>query len=339
MILHPLTTVQFVRAVDRLAGWVALTVCAAAPLVVGGEKVMMYDAKKGIIFVDKDSSKAGHKQPAPLVTPTTTVTRTETTTEITVVRKAKPKEDIHVGRKKDPPELYYRSGLDYFRNNDYENALKNFVYADSLAPSPLNKLWIGKTYRRMNEIDKFMEMMTRIIREHTQSEVADDALFEIAFYYQTTDEYDSASKSYAQLAEQYPFGTSYGNDQPYLEITREERRVMRDEMVAALAALGLKGEDLTTLCRNFQRTHGLTPTGVGNRETVRAVKSAYADFLRKRGDAAAQQGQIKQQMRIVIAGGGVLLVCLLSMLITGGMVRAKRRRVHELSQVLSDLKL
>jgi tetratricopeptide (TPR) repeat protein len=162
---------------------------AAAFTQPSAERVLMYDEERGIVFVDKNEQDQQKQKPrqehvAPMLP--------------RQAPSAQKKGDIHVGRKKDPPDLYFKSGLQYFRNGDYLAALKNFTYARAADPQPQYFLWMGKTYRQLEQYDKMMSIMQEILKRYPESDVADDALFEIAFYYQKNDDYDRATEKYAE---------------------------------------------------------------------------------------------------------------------------------------------
>ena len=91
---------------------------------VHAEKILIYDEEKGIIQIEKDSLLSIKQKKKDKVTeratkdrgkiPLPTLQRGLTT--------AKGPGDIHVMREKDPPELYFRSGREYYKNHDFELA-------------------------------------------------------------------------------------------------------------------------------------------------------------------------------------------------------------------------
>ena len=140
---------------------VSLFVCVnTKPLF--AEKVLVYDEERGIIFIDSDSLKnnsGGHGSPQSVSQkmPNSKVSRVKPK-----LRKPTSKNDIHVGRKKDPPELYFKSGLEYFKNHDYLNALKNFQFASRARfETPEYQLWIGKAYRGLEDYTEMLKISLR----------------------------------------------------------------------------------------------------------------------------------------------------------------------------------
>jgi tetratricopeptide (TPR) repeat protein len=305
---------------------------------VSAEKVLIYDEQKGIMFVDKDEK--GNITPSPAEPEKKTQPEKETTSapassKQVITRTSST--DIHVGRKKDPPELYFSSGLEYFKNRDFNNALKNFSYADSVNPQARYALWKGKTYRQVGQPEKMLEVMQEILDKYPKSDVADDALFEIAFSYQTIDDYEKASNLYTQLAEQYPFGTSYSNGEEFREVAQQQRRYMRAEMVNLLTLLGYADDDLSTSYRKFQRANRLEVTGTGDRETVQAIKKMHAEYLEKENRKTNVQLQAKRYVLWGIIAGCLAFVNILIVIIVHVLANAKKRQLDLLKQSLQDL--
>ena len=300
------------------------------------EQVMVYDEEKGIIFVDKATGRPVDDRPM-TTRRTTTVRETTQVEEVVRVVKKKAAEDIHTNRQKDPPELYFNSGLEYFKNKDYPNALKNFRHADSLRGDPVYKLWIGKIYRQLGEHEKMFDVMTRLIDRHPRSDVADDALFEIAFYYQVNDDFENAMITYAQLAEQYPFGVSFSNGQEFREISREQRRLMRAEMISTLKLLGCNGELLEELYRDFQKSRGLPVTGEGDQRTVRMIKQQYQQMQQKETLVTGRLYSMRKQYKWAALAGAFFLV---QIAVAAGVIlslRSKRLQVAEMHKSLAVL--
>jgi tetratricopeptide (TPR) repeat protein len=292
------------------------------------EKELMYDPEKGIIFVDKESSAAPATIPSDK--PAKPVKRAKSL-------KATTNPDIHVGRKKDPPELYFRSGLEYYKNGDFNNALKNFSFADSVDHRPEYRLWIGKTLRSLGKIDEMLKTMIRIIKDEPDCDVADDVLFELAVHYKMTDDYDKATQLFSQLIEQYPFGQAFSTGEELREIAREQRRLMRAEMINILTILGFIGEDLPTSYRNFQKANKLPVTEVGDRKTVQAIKEQHRLYLEQEEKKSQQKARFDRYSIWIYCAvaAGVLNILLLLLLLSK--VQARKRHLAELHKMISDL--
>lgn len=302
---------------------------------VHAEKVLIYDEEKGIIFVEKEDAVAPKSKKKE-------ITKKEGKESIQprmkkTLSKARGPEDIHIHRKKDPPDLYLKSGLEYYKNKDYKNALKNFKYASDRDIKPEYLLWIGKTYRQLDKQVQMFTIMERIRKDYPESDVADDALFEMAFYYQKNDNYQKAIEKYAQLAEQYPFGLSFSNGEEFLEVSRKQQRMMRGEMISTLKLLRIKGKTLFDAYKEFQKKHGLKITGEGNPETVKAIKVKYNEMLREDEDIAASTERLKESVRWAFILGILLLVNIIVIIAARVKVAQNRNQLSLLKDMLSDL--
>ncbi len=316
---------------------VSAALCASAVLAppASAEKVLMYDEEKGIVFVDKDAPPANANagrgaQPRqeaaerPAVRKAPAAPRTADTSFIR-------------GKKKDPSEAYFESGLQYFKAGDYNEALRLFVFADSTDPRPTYALWVGKTYRQLGKTGRQLFIMKKILDTYPESDVADDALFEIAFAYQVADDYDSATRLYTRLAEQYPFGSSYSNGESFRDIVKQQKQMMRSEIVTTLRLLGYNGTELEDLVASFQNAKGIQATGRCDQKTVRAVKADYRDFQKNEDKAVAS----RQRKEALLKWTGVLgCINLLVIAVLAGVrvsTAAKKRQVAGLEQTLADL--
>lgn len=302
------------------------------------EKELIYDPEKGIIFVEKGS--------APATTPTSgrSTNRTAssskkpaTTQRKTAARRGKSSNDIHVGRHKDPPKLYFKSGLEYFKNSDFVNALKNFSYADSVAPKPEYTLWIGKTLRQLDRSGEMLKTMFDIIKNQPDSDVADDALFEIALYYQAQNDYEKASQLFTRMIEQYPFGLSYPSGEELRELARNERRRMRAEMINILTTIGFIGEDLPASYLIFQKAFQLPFSSVGDQVTINAIKEQHRLYLEKEQKKLDDETKIGRYRLWIYGAIGAGCLNVLLLLILTAKVRSRKKHLEELSSLISDL--
>jgi tetratricopeptide (TPR) repeat protein len=300
------------------------------------DKTIQYDETRGILFSNDDKNIKNEKiVKKPVVAPVPGKTSKQVK-PATSAQKPGP-ENIHAGRQKDPPDLYFKSGLQYFRNADYMNALKNFLYAHSAEPKPEYLLWAGKTYRNIEQYDRMKDAMLDIKTNHPDCDVADDAIFELAQYYQKIDDYDSAIHFYTELAEQYPFGLSFLEGEEYLELSRNQRQVMRAEMVSALKVLGYDGNTVTDAIRSFQKKNGLPVTGKPIRETVRAIKSQYE---RKDKDDTRRQEesvQIRHGSITAVAALAVLSLNLWLILALKSKIRKRNIMLANMTNTLLEL--
>jgi tetratricopeptide (TPR) repeat protein len=227
--------------------------------------------------------------------------------------------------------------LQYFKDGNYQDALKNFTHSDSLDPQPKYVLWMGKALRQMHKDDQLLFVMNRLVATYPESDVADDALFEIAFCYQTNDDYDMALKTYTKLAEQYPFGTSFSNGESFRALATKQCRLMRAETASTLKILGFTGDDVESLYRAFQKEKGLAITGAGDRQTIKAIKAAYGDYLSAQADSALRRERIGKYRAAALGLCGLLFINCSALFIVNKKMRARRKNLFVLQQMLSEL--
>jgi tetratricopeptide (TPR) repeat protein len=308
-------------------GLAVLLFCCAA----FSEKVLIYDEEKGIMLVDKDNPQTSSALKKETNTPKN-AERLHTLSDGKTVDAT-----IQRGRQKDPPSVYFESGLQYFKNGNFDDALRNFTRADSLDPQPKYILWMGKALRQMGKYQQQIFMMQRIITTYPESDVADDALFEIAFSYQANDDYDRAEKTYSRLAEQYPFGTSFSNGENFRDIAHKQVQMMRAEMASTLKILGFTGNDEEALYAAFQKEKGLPVTGAGTPATVKAIKAAHGKFLEAEAARARRQERVGKYRTMAFVLCGLLAANALGLLVMQRNIMAKRKHLAALYQTLSDL--
>jgi tetratricopeptide (TPR) repeat protein len=305
-------------------------VVACASSRVFAEKTLMYDEEKGIIFVDKDQKQAKQE-----------------TSEKSFVKKNPSQGQIPAsknvdnglirGKKKDPAAMYFESGLQYFKAGNYDDALRQFIHADSIDPQPVYDLWIGKTYRQLGKGDQVLFIMKRILTTYPDSAVAADALFEIGFYCQTSDDYAGAAATYTRLSEQYPFAKSYSNGEEFREVAKRLKQMMRSEMISTLKILGYQGDEPEDLVRNFQKSKGFQVTGAPDRKTVTAVKQEYREYQKNEAKKAAARTRAARYMKWTAGLSGLCLLCLTAMIFARMSAVNRIKHLTALSQSLDDL--
>ncbi len=315
-----------------------LLICSFAA-VLFAEKELMYDPEKGIIFVEKglSSSPASREKDA--------TDNAKATSDYSQPQKKsrhraampRSRSDLHIGRKKDPPQLYFKSGLEYYKNGDFTNALKNFTFADSVDHRPEYRLWIGKTLRSLDRPGEMLKTMFTIIKNEPDCDVADDALFELGLYYKKIDDYDKATRLFSQLIEQYPFALAYPTEEELREIAREQRRLMRAEMINLLTILGYIDEDLPSSFRNFQRDRKLPVTEIGDQTTIKAIKELHRHYLEQEDLKLRKQQRFEKYSTwlYIAIGAGTLNILLLLLLLSKA--KARKRHLSELQKIIFDL--
>ncbi|NLW32849.1 MAG: tetratricopeptide repeat protein [Fibrobacter sp.] len=278
---------------------------------------LTYDPEKGIISINKN--RDNNKDP---------ITKRNLNTG---------QFDIHSSRQKDPPEIYFRSGLEYYKNGDYKNALKNFIFADSSDSKPHYTLWIGKTWRKLKNPQKSYQTMKMIVDKMPQSDVADDALFEIAIYFQENNHYEKAYQVYSQLIEQYPFGLSFSTGKELREIARNKRNEMRNQIINILATLGYAEKNLPTSYRIFQKEYGMEITGIGDSTTISAIKEEYKKYIQKENRRIKNNQLAKEHISLAVIAGSTGLINLLLLFFLKSRIKNKIQHLSELNSILNDL--
>jgi tetratricopeptide (TPR) repeat protein len=323
-----------------LAACASLTwLCAAGALrPVAAEKVLIYDEEKGITFVDKDEAPARQQKSAkqPGAEPgEKPAAKSVQSAQIPTSRNID--NGFIRGKRKEPSGVYFESGLQYFKAGNYDDALRQFIYADSTDPQPVYSLWIGKTYRQLGKGDQVMFVMKRILSTYPDSSVAADALFEMGFYYQTSDDYAKAAATYTQLTEQYPFAKSYSNGEEFREVAKRLKQMMRSEMISTLKVLGYEGDEPDDLFRKFQKYKGLAITGTGDQVTIRAIKQELGEYQKAEAQKAAAKLQAERYVRWSVALSA--LCVLFSAVMAFARISAVNKKKHllALSQSLADI--
>jgi tetratricopeptide (TPR) repeat protein len=299
------------------------------------EKGIIYDPEKGIIFTDE---KKQQSSPSPKKNATIKNTTSSTTIKPTInTNVPSKKEDIHINRKKDPPEIYFKSGLEYFKNEDYSNALKNFTYADSLSSLPLYKLWKAKTLRHMSRYQPMLILLEEITTTFENSDLADDALLELAIYYKSINDYEKSLQTLTRLVEQYPFGISSTNGEELPEIARNQRRLIRQEMINSLAILGYKIDDLSSSCRQFQNENGLTVTGNGTPETITLIKKMHNQVILEQELKSNKSKQFAKYKWLVIFSFSILIITASLLFVLRIKIQSRKKQLRELKNTLIEL--
>jgi TolA-binding protein len=316
------------------------TVIAAMAFMSLAQDQITYDPEKGIMIVDKKKGAKNATVSNPLLSKDKSGKNRKKGETINPVQMpmlpAPDANDLHVGRKKDPSSLYFTSGLEYFKNADFSHALQNFTYADSMDPKPVFMLWIGKTRRQLGEAEKMLSIMDEIVRKHPDCDVADDALLEIACYYQSVNDYDTAFLFFSRLEEQYPFGESYATGEKLIDIARECRKNMNGELSSMLAIAGYPNEELAGAISGFQRDHSLKQTGMADRETVAFIKKTAQKTLDRDRQKQENKAKEEQYKKWAAIGGGAGILNLLIAISLFFSTRAKQRDLRELCANVVD---
>jgi tetratricopeptide (TPR) repeat protein len=299
------------------------------------EKGINYDPEKGIIFTDDNTAKKP-AVPGPKSTPEYKKPAQPHPASLGGQPDIKSK-DLYYNRKKDPPEVYYKSGLEYFKNEDFSNALKNFNYADSLASLPLYKLWKAKTLRRLNKIPAMFRLLNEIATKYDNSDIADDALLELSVYYKSINDYDKALETLTKLIEQYPFGISSATGEELPAIARDQRRLIRQEMINSLAIIGYQEEELASAYTEFQKKNGLQVTGTGTIETVTLIKQQQEQLLQKQDEESEKALELQKYQWVMITCISLLFSTLILLIVLRLNINSRKKHLLELKDLLTEL--
>jgi hypothetical protein len=182
-----------------------------------------------------------------------------------------------------------------------------------------------------------LAVMEEIVNKHPESDVADDALLEMAVFYQNADDYEAATKRYSQIAEQYPFGVSYTTGESLIEVVREQRKQLNAQLNSMLAITGYTNEDVAVNLAGFQKDNNLPETGLADKVTVQLLKKMHTrvlerDQLREKDAAVAQKN-----LRFALIAGGVGVLNILIALVVLLQTRSRARQLTLLSETISDL--
>lgn len=299
------------------------------------ENGIIYDPEKGIIF-----SKAPPVSDPSTITkniPEKKIIHTAPVRSVSSVSPSSKKEDLHINRKKDPPEVYFKSGLEYFKNGDFNNALKNFNHADSLAGFPLYKLWKAKALRRMEKYQPMLALLIRITTDTDSSDVADDALLEMAIYYKSINDYEKSLQTLTRLIEQYPFGLSSATGEELSSIARDQRRLIRQEMINSLAILGYQRDDLATAYRQFQKENDLEITGTGTIETVSLIKHLNDMTLENHAKEILKTKQLEKHQGLMLPVFFLLFGTITSLFVLRMKINSRKKELLELKHTIIEL--
>ena len=297
---------------------------------------LKYDPDKGFMIVDE---KDGTGRTARPLLPSEQPGRKNVAVPAPApaAPQARNANDLQVGRKKDPPTLYFLSGQEYYKNGDFTHALQNFNYADSVSPNPVYQLWVGKAYRSLGQPEKMLAVMDAIVKKHPESDVADDALLEMAVYHQNSDDYEAAARLYEQIAEQYPFGVSYTTGENLIDVVREQRKQLNAQLNTMLAKMGFTNDDVSVNLAGFQKSNHLTETGLADKATVQLIKKTYAGRLERDKKLEQDAMLARQNMHFALIAGGVGTLNILIALVVLFQTRSRARQLALLGETMSDL--
>ncbi len=232
------------------------------------EKVLFYSERNGIMWVEKSELE-----------------KVKRMDRLPVKKQEKYKKDIKrevsrlqaragvADRMKKDHKSYFEVGKKYFLTKNYKEAIKFFGNAYKIKKEPKYYLFIAKCYGELNKPKKMLKALRYIIKKFPQSDVADDALFGIAYFYQNNGDYNKSIEKYKQLAEQYPYGVSVISNLNFRTIARKQIRAMEHEVDYLLKLAKLHKGTIAERLKKVQKENNIRVTGVVNATTLKALKN------------------------------------------------------------------
>lgn len=181
--------------------------------------------------------------------------------------------------------------------------------------------------------------MNRIIDDYPESDVADDAIFEMAFYHQINNRYSEASDLYKTLAERYPFGLSYSNGDEFLETSRKERQRMRGEIMSALPIIGIKVQSIEEGYSEFQKQNGLKVTGKGDSITVTSIRNKFKEISRNDESMSNTRRSLMENLKWAIVAGFIYFIVLMTMIIFFLKIKRFQKELSLIKETLTDMRI
>ncbi len=278
--------------------------CILAAHTVLAEKVMFYSEKQGIMWVEKSQLAEIQRQDS---LPSAKVKEVPAMAPGSASAPVQAKEPLPPAQSKDP-DVFYKTGQRYFFDGDYAEALRYFDNAYQLDRKPEYYLFIAKCHRKLGEPRRMLFVLDAIMQLYPQSEVADDALFEMALYYEMSHNYQGAVDKFKQLAEQYPYGTSITTKQEFRDVAREQMEIMKNELNNLLTMAGLADGPITTRIKDWQEMNGVPATGLWDQKTVMSLINVRLEREKAEAKIAAQKIEMARLRRIGSAGLAVFVL-------------------------------
>jgi tetratricopeptide (TPR) repeat protein len=243
-------------------------ITAACLVLIAGQgawakKVLVFDEKQGIIWVEEGAQKQAKESfEAPTIKKTEVVTEEQTVT----VRK-------HVSLKPASAEDYISTGMKFYYGRDFGEALKYFEKAWESQKLASYYFLVGATMGKLDSSGAMVRIFNEIRQEYPKDSAADDATFYLAVYYQSCNEYQAANELYKDVVELYPEGTSIIGSLVFREEAKKQLRAMKIDLLSRLKLLDYKDNNALELLKQFQRDNGLEETGRPDRATVELLIS------------------------------------------------------------------
>lgn len=307
---------------DRFVGYMILVI-----FMLGfnsfAEKVLYYSEKGGIMWVEKSRLETLKKREMKQVE--NKKKRHEASYELTTA-----------GKRAKDHKTYYRVGLKYFFDNDYNEAFRYFKNAYKLKRDPKYYLFMAKCYRKLDKPGKMLHILNNILRFHKESDVADDALFEMALYYEMGHDYQKAIDKFRLLTEQYPYGTSIANHKEFRVVAREQITIMESEVDRLFKIAGITKGTLDTRLKWLQKKFKLQVTGSPDKKTMEILLKIQSRIEERKKKAAEQRHLRERIKKWSIAGLSALLVQMFWAFATTVGIKESRKRIEVMQKTLEQ---
>ncbi len=292
------------------------------------EKVMFYSEKNGIMWVEESQlADLQRNDSLPAVKEKESAAAKSAAAATDPLARARSKD----------PEVFYKTGQRYFFAGDYAEALRYFENAYQLRRTAEYYLFIAKCHRKLNEPRRMLFVLDAIMQFYPNSEVADDALFEMALYYEMNRNYQAAIDRFKQLAEQYPYGTSITTNQEFRNVAREQIEIMKNELDSLLIVAGLAEGTVSSRLRDWQEINGLPATGFPDQKTVASLIQVRTEREEEAREAVFQREQFLRLRRIAIVGMGAFFLLWIWSLAVSKDLKNCRQRLETMRKTVESL--
>ncbi len=171
-------------------------------------------------------------------------------------------------------EENYLSGQRLYVKQNYPKAMEYFERAYRLSLDPIYLYQVALCYLRLNELEKMKQSFKQILKQHPKSEIADDALWQLAQFEKGKRFYSRAIEYYRSLVNDYPRSRSLQGETNLSKEAQLEIVALEQEMRSYLQKMGFSGE-LTESIKQFQKQNGLKPFGLMDSATVSLAAELY----------------------------------------------------------------
>ncbi len=120
-------------------------------------------------------------------------------------------------------------------------------------------------------------------------------------------------------------------------MARDQRRLIRQEMINSLAILGYQKEDLPTAYRQFQKDNNLEITGTGTIETVSLIKHMNNIVLKNHEKEIEKTKQLERYQGFMLLILLLLFGTAISLFVLRMKINSRKKQLLELKHTLIEL--